>query len=287
MIDAITRKEQYLAKAVDGSLTVPKPVTRQELFLAKLAGEDVTTPKPITREEMYLDKIVTSFGGGGGGGSGDTGEDEIDIAAGFLMNNIVNISSETATSIVKSLSDNLALESVYLPEVTTVCSSCFYNCKNLINVYLPKLTSPGQQMFMNCNKLAKISLPNVTSLSNGMFSACYRLVEVDVPKVVSAYGSAFTNCSDIEILELYNLETWYGSVTAPKFKALIIRRTDTAAKAGQSLSVLDSTYIYVPSSLLNTYKSATNWSAHASKFRALEDYTIDGTVTGAFDRSKI
>ena len=46
-------------------------------------------------------------------------------------------------------------------------------------------------------------------------------------------------------------------------------------------------YIYVPSTLVETYKTATNWSTFANQFRALEDYTVDGTTTGELDESKI
>jgi hypothetical protein len=46
-------------------------------------------------------------------------------------------------------------------------------------------------------------------------------------------------------------------------------------------------YIYVPRALVDTYKTATNWSTYANQFRALEDYTVDGTVTGELDESKI
>ena len=46
-------------------------------------------------------------------------------------------------------------------------------------------------------------------------------------------------------------------------------------------------YIYVPRALVDSYKSATNWSTYASQFRALEDYTVDGTIMGELDESKI
>ena len=46
-------------------------------------------------------------------------------------------------------------------------------------------------------------------------------------------------------------------------------------------------YIYVPSALIEQYKVATNWTVYASQFRVLEDYTVDGTITGALDESKI
>ena len=31
-------------------------------------------------------------------------------------------------------------------------------------------------------------------------------------------------------------------------------------------------YLYVPSSLIETYKTATNWSTYANRIRAIEDY---------------
>jgi hypothetical protein len=38
--------------------------------------------------------------------------------------------------------------------------------------------------------------------------------------------------------------------------------------------------------MIDTLSSATNWSAFATQFRALEDYTKDGTTTGEFDDEK-
>ena len=46
-------------------------------------------------------------------------------------------------------------------------------------------------------------------------------------------------------------------------------------------------YIYVPAALVDSYKVATNWSTYAAQFRALEDYTVDGTTMGELDPNKI
>jgi hypothetical protein len=46
-------------------------------------------------------------------------------------------------------------------------------------------------------------------------------------------------------------------------------------------------YIYVPSSLVDSYTANSKWSTYATQFRALESYTVDGTITGALDKSKI
>ena len=75
----------------------------------------------------------------------------------------------------------------------------------------------------------------------------------------------------------------------------------SGAKAGKISLILDSetlctnpgsgfnvpAYIYVPRALVEDYKVATNWSAYADQFRALEDYTVDGTISGDLDETKI
>jgi hypothetical protein len=38
---------------------------------------------------------------------------------------------------------------------------------------------------------------------------------------------------------------------------------------------------------MDTYKTSANWENFAAQFRALEDYTVDGTITGALDINKI
>jgi hypothetical protein len=70
-----------------------------------------------------------------------------------------------------------------------------------------------------------------------------------------------------------------------KLKAILLRsETIVYANRAELAPTLDNGtgYIYVPRSLIEDYKVATNWSTHAAQFRALEDYTIDGTVAGDF-----
>jgi hypothetical protein len=75
--------------------------------------------------------------------------------------------------------------------------------------------------------------------------------------------------------------------------ALVLRETSAVCTVSSS-GIFGSTpiangagYIYVPAALVDSYKAATNWSAFAAQFRALEDYTVDGTTTGALDEAKI
>ena len=114
-----------------------------------------------------------------------------------------------------------------------------------------RLTSVGSYAFSGCTRLTHVNLPNVTWIANGAFSGCTALKAL----VLSSEKKVCT------------LADWTLSDT--------------------SLTSSGIGYIYVPRALVDTYKTTKNWSNYASKIRALEDYTVDGTVTGELDESKI
>jgi hypothetical protein len=68
----------------------------------------------------------------------------------------------------------------------------------------------------------------------------------------------------------------FASSTA--LKTLILRKTsgictlsNTNAVSGSGIGK-GTGYVYVPAALIDTYKTATNWSNYAAQFRAIEDY---------------
>ena len=119
------------------------------------------------------------------------------------------------------------------------------------------LTKVGSYGFAECRKLKTVDLPNLTQISEGGFASCTVLKTL----ILRATDTVCT---------LSNTNAFVG--TYPLKNAAIADKTG---------------YIYVPAALVDSYKAATNWSTFANQFRALEDYTVDGTVTGALDESKI
>ena len=111
----------------------------------------------------------------------------------------------------------------------------------------------------------------LTTTGQNSFNYCERLTLLDLPNLINISLQSF---------ERTNLTT-------------LILRSDTMCKlsAVNALSytpIMRKTgYIYVPASLIDSYKSATNWSTYANQFRAIEDYTVDGTITGELDETKI
>ena len=140
-------------------------------------------------------------------------------------------------------------------------------------------------VFYSCGALTMIDLPSVTSIRVNAFRNCGNL---QIARLISATvieTSAFESCGKLRYVELgaANLGQWafYGC----GIKALVMRHEGSCpglnAQTFQATAIASGTgYIYVPRSMVEQYKAATNWSAYAGQIRALEDYTVDGTVTG-------
>ena len=114
---------------------------------------------------------------------------------------------------------------------------------------------------------------SITVIGREAFAYCSALTEVDLPSATTMDNFAFSDDTNLIKLILRNTEAICSMIGSNA----IIR---SAIQKGTG-------YIYVPSALLDSYKAATNWSPFAAQFRALEDYTVDGTTTGELDPTKI
>lgn len=180
---------------------------------------------------------------------------------------------DTVTKIGESaFSDCISLTKVDCPNVTSIDKNAFARCTHLTTVNLPELsTFPGNQAFFKCS-LNEIVLPKATVIGTNTFDTCSSLITVDLFVATQLIGRTFNNC--------YRLT------------ALIIRTPSVCQMADANCFYAAGSwgtgfYVYVPRSLVDSYKAATNWSTHADKIRALEDYTVDGTTTGELDETKI
>lgn len=97
----------------------------------------------------------------------------------------------------------------------------------------------------------------LTSLGTPGFRACTKLKLVDLPKLVSIATYCFYDCSVLKTLILRS----NTMCTLATKEAL----SNTPIKSGTG-------YIYVPRAMVDSYKSATNWSTYAAQIRAIEDY---------------
>ena len=126
-----------------------------------------------------------------------------------------------------------------------VASSAFKTIKTIQTVNLPYATSVGNYAFQNCSLLTQISLPVCSSIGSYAFYRCSSLSQISLP-VCSYIGSfAFGNCSLLSIITI-----GYSGVCSLN-SSYTFDHTQITPVTGS---------IYVPTSLVDAYKSAPNWS---------------------------
>ena len=190
------------------------------------------------------------------------------------------------------------LESISWPSLEQLLSSqVFDNCTSLQSVDLPNLTAIDTNTFKNCGNLTAANMPKLEVLGDSTFASCRALQSVTLPKVTALNGySCFWGCAKIEVVDLPLCASIPGGKhfqMCTALKALILRNAEAVCTLENTNSFSNNGisngtgYVYVPRALVDSYKAATNWSTYATRFRALEDYTVDGTITGALDETKI
>jgi hypothetical protein len=142
------------------------------------------------------------------------------------------------------------LARVDLPLITTTGDLTFYGCTSLVSVHVPKAKNVSANSFQNCSSLPTIVLPGLDGIIYASaFAGCSSLQSVDIggtnPQI--ARTSAFKDCSTLNILVLR--KTTAVSLTN------INNFDGTPFASGGNGGTL-----YVPSSLISSYQSATNWS---------------------------
>lgn len=138
------------------------------------------------------------------------------------------------------------------------------------------LTLIRQSAFRVCTHLTSARFGSVKEVQAYAFSGDNALTTLDFALSSGSGNRSLApyvcgDCSALTAVILRSSRLWYAA-------AHMFDNTPIASGTG---------YIYVPSALLASYKTASNWSTYSAQFRALEDYTVDGTTTGDLDPTKI
>lgn len=120
-----------------------------------------------------------------------------------------------------------------------------------------RITKIGGRVFFGALSLSEVYCQKVSNIGDYAFSSCTGLVKAIFPSATVISTNAFGSCTSLAALILSN-----GSVCR------------LANVSGFNLSSIakGTGFVYVPKSLVDSYKSATNWTTYASQIRAIEDY---------------
>ena len=165
-----------------------------------------------------------------------------------------------------------SLASITIPNsVTSISGSTFNNCYSLASITIPNRAKNIGYTFTNCYSLASITIPNsVTSIGNHTFERCYSLASITIPNSVTAIASeAFTNCYSLASITIPNSVTAIETSTfaycygVAFYDFITYTRTPRLASTNAFTGIPADCQIRVPSTLVDAWKTATNWSTYA------------------------
>lgn len=145
----------------------------------------------------------------------------------------------------------------------------FRNNKALTSIDLPNVTEIyGYEFFYGCSKLTSVNLPSVENLDSYFAYGCAELTMVNVSKAKRIPVYAFSGARKLEFIDLPCVETISGAAfDSAALKTIVLRKNDVCSLA--STSAFSKTpfasggtggTVYVPAALVESYKTATNWS---------------------------
>lgn len=151
-------------------------------------------------------------------------------------------------------------------DVSYLSDYAFYSNSNIISVNFPICTSIGNYAFAYCSNLTSISFPTCTAIRAYAFSSCTNLTSINFP-ICSIIGNyAFHKC--YKLLSAYFLGSSIPSLTySSTFSSTPIAKF-TSYTSGEYGS------IFVRASMLEEFKSATNWTYFSDRMVGLTDEEI-------------
>lgn len=210
---------------------------------------------------------------------------------------IASIESGGGSTVTKGIIINERNGDGYATDVsivgmTTIPNYYFYgggkNNLHVLSKYLKKIKLPeeitkiGNSAFCYCPQLSLDKLPSsLTELGYSVFSESYLVAIKEIPSgITSIPNSAFYKCNGITEITAYGNLISIGSSSfgfANNFSKLVLPSvtgiptlTDTTSFSGTPISN-GTGYIYVPDGLVDSFKSATNWSTYAAQIKPISE----------------
>lgn len=209
--------------------------------------------------------------------------------------------------------NNDKLKTLNLSNVTFIDYGTFMNCYNLESIEIPKTTDISGRAFEKCYKLKTININEINQLQgSSIFDKCYSLNSIDlsklkrsldyrslgdmglgviaIPTSVNGYLAESVRTSTIDLLSKQSIPS--NALTNCYSLVHLILRNEQQSYLN-NLNALDNTpiknglgWIYVPSDLVESYKTASNWSTYANQIVSLDEYpkALNGeTITDSWD----
>lgn len=124
-----------------------------------------------------------------------------------------------------------------------------------------RVTNLGQYALYSCTKMNSVKFSKVTTVETWALARMWSSFKrADLPSATYIARYAFYDCAE------------FGELILRSDTVCTLAYTDALPSHRFGSTASNPGYIYVPAALVDSYKSATNWSKFADKIRAIEDY---------------
>lgn len=151
------------------------------------------------------------------------------------------------------------MSSVSFPNLPYVNQTLFYQCTKLESYYLPAVTYVSQGGFQVCTALPYVTFPLVSYIGQYAFSGCSALSTAEFSILAKISNNAFRDCKSLMSLYLYS-----DSVCSASGANIF---TNTPMAASSYTGAFGS--VFVPASLVDSYKANSVWSSIADRITAI------------------
>ena len=148
---------------------------------------------------------------------------------------------------------------VDFPELESMGTGSFLSATKLSSVFFPKVTSVASTAFQS-SSAETVDLPSCTRIMSGGFAYCAKLREIKIPICKTLDSKSFLNCSALEKIFLD------GVTTVPTLA------TDSLTGTPDTMKII------VPDNLVDSFKTATNWSTYANRIIGVSDEQVESIL---------
>ena len=259
-----------ISKISGGSTELPtlsSPASTSEVFLNKeyidSAGTKqvgtFTIDSELNNQDNLLNQIELALQDKASGGITPTGEIEITENGTYDVTNyasaLVNIESSGDSNSENALLSRQITE--YSNSTLTTIGSYAFSGVPVTSLNLPAVTTIAGYAFYECTTLQNLTLESLTQVPYNGFRQYKGLVKGDFHAITKIGQNGFYQCTSLETL----------IIRTPTVCELSAGTIFNGSKIFSGTG-----YIYVPSTLVDNYKTATNWATYADQIRAIEDY---------------
>lgn len=180
------------------------------------------------------------------------------------------------------------LTSIGFPECTNIDRYAFAGCTSLSSITFLKCANLAEGAFNGCTNLTSVSFPVCTYIDDYAFSKCAKLTSIDLPECSYIGYNTFNSCSNLtsvsfpscNYIDSYAFRSCYTLSQIYLMNSSICTLSNSnvfysTPFTGYSSYFSGTPSIYVPTSLVDAYKSATNWAYFSSYISGYSELPLE------------